>query len=103
MPSVSSPLPIKRGSCRYATGQARAQGANGQLPSAPTWCRTPEQRLYEGIRPAVLFGIPPAERAQETGLTERSLGHIESTSTCTRPSSPLESSVLIHMFSGTAL
>jgi hypothetical protein len=38
------------------------------------WCRTPEQRLYEGIRPVVLFGIPPAERAQETGLAERSLG-----------------------------
>ena len=31
------------------------------------WCRTPEQRLYEGIRPIVLFGIPPVERAQETG------------------------------------
>ncbi len=38
------------------------------------WCRTAEQRLYEGIRPVVLFGIPPAERAQETGLAERSLG-----------------------------
>jgi hypothetical protein len=38
------------------------------------WRRTPEQRLYEGIRPVVLFGIPPAERAQETGLAERSLG-----------------------------
>ena len=38
------------------------------------WCRTPEQRLYEGIRPVVLFGIPPAERARETGLAERSLG-----------------------------
>jgi putative transposase len=38
------------------------------------WCRTPEQRLYEGIRPITLFGIPPAERAQETGLAERSLG-----------------------------
>ena len=38
------------------------------------WCRTPEQRLYEGIRPVVLYGIPPAERAQETGLAERSLG-----------------------------
>src|SRR5260370_33555248 len=37
------------------------------------WCRTPEQRLYEGIRPVVLYGIPPAERAQETGLAERSL------------------------------
>ncbi len=38
------------------------------------WCRTPEQRLYEGIRPVVLYGLPPAERAQETGLAERSLG-----------------------------
>jgi putative transposase len=38
------------------------------------WCRTPEQRLYEGIRPVVLFGIPPIERAQETGLAARSLG-----------------------------
>ena len=38
------------------------------------WCRTPEQRLYEGIRPIVLFGIPPVERARETGLAERSLG-----------------------------
>ena len=38
------------------------------------WCRTPEQRLYEGIRPVVLFGIPPTERAQETGLAARSLG-----------------------------
>ena len=38
------------------------------------WCRTPEQRLYEGIRPVVLFGLPPTERAQETGLAARSLG-----------------------------
>src|SRR5436189_4697178 len=37
------------------------------------WCRTPEQRLYEGIRPITLFGIPPAERAQETGLVESSM------------------------------
>ena len=37
------------------------------------WCRTPEQRLYEGIRPITLFGVPPAEWAQETGLAERSL------------------------------
>src|SRR5947209_522216 len=34
------------------------------------WCRTPEQRLYEGIRPVVLL----TERAQETGLAARSLG-----------------------------
>jgi len=29
--------------------------------------------LYEGIRPITLFGIPSAERAQETGLAESSL------------------------------
>ncbi len=43
------------------------------------WCRTPEQRLYEGIRPVVLFGITPAERAKETGLAERSLGRVADT------------------------
>lgn len=37
------------------------------------WCRMPEQRLYESIRPITLYGIPPAERAQETGLAESTL------------------------------
>jgi hypothetical protein len=37
------------------------------------WCRSPEQRLYEGIRPITLFGVPPAERAQETGVAESTL------------------------------
>jgi hypothetical protein len=37
------------------------------------WCRTPEQRLYEGIRPITLFGTPSAERAQETDLAKSSL------------------------------
>lgn len=37
------------------------------------WCRTPAQRLYEGIRPITLFGIPPAERAEETGVAESTL------------------------------
>lgn len=27
------------------------------------WCRMPEQRLYESIRPITLCGMPPAERA----------------------------------------
>ncbi len=31
------------------------------------WCRTPEQRLYEGIRPVVLYGLPPAERRKKLG------------------------------------
>jgi len=37
------------------------------------WCRTPEQRLYESIRPITLFGLPPAERAEETGVAESTL------------------------------
>jgi len=37
------------------------------------WCRTPEQRLYEGIRPVVLFGLTTSERAAETGLAEHTL------------------------------
>ncbi|HLG75997.1 MAG TPA: hypothetical protein VKX46_06255, partial [Ktedonobacteraceae bacterium] len=31
------------------------------------WGRTPEQRFNEHIHPVVLYGPPPAERAQETG------------------------------------
>jgi putative transposase len=33
----------------------------------------PEQRAYEELRPVVLFGYPPAERAGETGTPERTL------------------------------
>ena len=36
----------------------------------------PEQRLYEGIRPVVLLGITPRERAEETGLAERTLRRV---------------------------
>lgn len=34
---------------------------------------SPEQRLYEQIRPVVLFGVPPQERAQEIGAAARTL------------------------------
>ncbi len=34
---------------------------------------SPEQRAYELIRPVVLFGVPPKERAQETGTAERTV------------------------------
>lgn len=34
---------------------------------------SPEQRTYELIRPVVLFGVPPQERAKETGAAERTL------------------------------
>jgi putative transposase len=37
------------------------------------WCRWPEQRLYESIRPVILYGETPAERAGETSLPERTL------------------------------
>jgi putative transposase len=33
----------------------------------------PEQRAYELLRPVVLFGRPPAERAGETGTAERTI------------------------------
>src|SRR5690349_18096220 len=35
--------------------------------------RAPGQRTYELIRPVVLFGRSPAERAAETGAAERTL------------------------------
>lgn len=40
------------------------------------WCHTPEQRLYEGIRPLVLFGETAKARAEETGLAERTLRRV---------------------------
>jgi putative transposase len=34
---------------------------------------SPEQRIYEQIRPVVLFGVPPQERAKEVGAAKRTL------------------------------
>jgi hypothetical protein len=36
-------------------------------------CRWPEHVAYEQIRPLVLFGLPVAERAEETDSSERTL------------------------------
>ncbi|HZG69673.1 MAG TPA: LuxR family transcriptional regulator, partial [Herpetosiphonaceae bacterium] len=36
---------------------------------------SPEQRTYELIRPVLLFGIPPKERAEQTGAATRTLYH----------------------------
>lgn len=33
----------------------------------------PEQEVYELVRPCILFGVTPAERAKETGAAERTL------------------------------
>lgn len=35
----------------------------------------PEQEQYERLRPIVLFGQTAAERAKETGASERTLHH----------------------------
>lgn len=36
-------------------------------------CLWPEQRKYELLRPLVLYGDLPADRARETGVSERRL------------------------------
>ena len=40
--------------------------------------RWPEQRSYELVRPVVLFGQSPAERARQTGVSERSISRTAS-------------------------
>ena len=37
------------------------------------WTLWPEQELYEQIRPIVIFGQTPGERAKETGAAQRTL------------------------------
>jgi len=37
------------------------------------WANGPEHRTFELIRPVVLFGQSPAERARETGAAERTI------------------------------
>ena len=37
------------------------------------WANRPKHRTFELIRPVVLFGQSPAERARETGAAERQL------------------------------
>ena len=41
-----------------------------ELQPAFQW---PEQRTYELIRPVVLFGQPPAERSEQTGVSPRTI------------------------------
>jgi putative transposase len=50
-----------------------------RLPPTEVWsqlellCQDPVQRTYELIRPIILFGQPIAERAEQTGVAERTL------------------------------
>lgn len=41
--------------------------------SIQQWSLWPEQELYEAIRPIILFGQTPGERAKETGAAQRTL------------------------------
>src|SRR5712692_6902768 len=43
-----------------------------EIQQATLW---PEQEVYERLRPIVLFGETAAERAKETGASERTLHH----------------------------
>ncbi len=53
--------------------------ARKQQPHTEAWdaikqmCLWPEQKAYELLRPVVLFGDPPSERAHETKANERTL------------------------------
>jgi len=55
----------------HATRERRERTDNYGL--IKDWCRSPGQRLYEGLRPITLFGATPAERAHEMGLSESTL------------------------------
>src|SRR3954452_362289 len=54
-------------------------GARQRIEATDDWqqldllVRFPEQRTYELIRPVVLFGYSPAERARLTGAPQRTL------------------------------
>ena len=54
-------------------------GTRHQIEPTDDWqqldllVRSPEQRTYEIIRPVVLFGRSPAERARQTGAPQRTL------------------------------
>ena len=41
-------------------------------------CQFADQRRYELVRPVVLFGQPPAERARQTGVPERTISRTAS-------------------------
>jgi hypothetical protein len=73
-------LPPRRS--MYVTREAAEMGERKRrrrVESTDDWerlqllCRWPEQLAYEELRPLVLFRLPVAERAGETGSSERTL------------------------------
>lgn len=76
---VSLDAPVRSGWRDLGTvGMAEQQRA-ARIAATDDWrqldllVRFPEQRVYERIRPVVLFGHSPAERARQTGAPQRTL------------------------------
>jgi transposase len=55
-----------------STGRQRIQPTD-EWQQLQLLSRFPEQRAYELLRPVVLFGLSPGERARQTGTAERTL------------------------------
>lgn len=62
-------LPPRRSAWRTQEGVE----PNDEWEQLKLLCRWPEQSAYEEVRPLVLFGLPVAERAEETGSSERTI------------------------------
>jgi Winged helix-turn helix len=65
---------MKRGGVMPARKRKRRERTHDwqEIQQQMLW---PEQQLYEKIRPVILFGETAAERARETGTSERTLYH----------------------------
>ena len=59
-------MPARKRKCRERTHEWQ------DIQQATLW---PEQEVYERLRPILLFGETAAERARETGASERTLHH----------------------------
>src|SRR5215204_4985972 len=65
--------------CRRRERDAMPSATRQRMEPTDDWqqlqllSRFPEQLTYELLRPVVLFGHSPAERARQTGASERTL------------------------------
>ena len=76
---ISSYAPVRSGWLDLGTAGMAEQQRAAQIAATDDWRQLdllvgfPEQRVYELIRPVVLFGHSPAERARQTGAPQRTL------------------------------
>ncbi len=64
---------IQRKMCRMTKPKRQRNEPIEQWEQLELRFTSPEQRIYEQIRPVVLFGVPPPVRAREIGAAERTL------------------------------